>query len=97
MAKQAKSSENRRPMVDVTAKKRLTVVEISEAIKPEDLIKELEELQAALECIRKKYFFSSAALMRIEQRSFWDLVKAHLYVRQIKRAEFKNFLKTKKD
>lgn len=82
MAKQI-SSENRKPLIDATPKKTLTVSEVSE-VSVEDLKKEVERLQESLERIRTKHFSSSAALARIEARSFCDIVKARIYMLQNK-------------
>lgn len=98
MAKQVMSSENRKPTVDATPKKMLTVAETVSDVTRAELEKELEELQASLERIREQHFSSSAALMRIEKRSFYDLIKARLYVLQNKREEHKKpLLKSKGD
>lgn len=98
MAKRAISSENRKPTVDATPKKMLTVtVAASEATKSE-VEKELKELQDSLDRIREKHFSSSAALMRIEERSFYDLIKARIYVYQNKKSVHKKLpLKAKQD
>lgn len=87
MAKQI-SSENRKPLIDATPKRTLTVAEVSE-VSAEDLQKEMERLQKSLERIRAQHFSSSAALSRIEARSLYDIIKAHIYVWQNKMAVHK--------
>lgn len=96
MAKQI-ASENRKPLIDATPKKDLTVAEPAE-VSEEDFQKELARLEESIERIRAQYFSSSAALMRIRERNFYDLIKAHLYVLQNKREEQKKLpLKEKQD
>lgn len=97
MAKQI-ASENRKPLIDAAPKKDLTIAELAE-VSEEDLRKELERLQESIERIRAKHFSSSAALMRVKERSFYDLIKARIYVlQQNKREERKkSLLKAKGD
>lgn len=80
MAKQI-SSENRKPLIDATPKKDLTITDPTE-VSAEELRREIERLQESLNRIREQHFSSSAALSRIESRSFSDLIRARLYVLQ---------------
>lgn len=83
------ASENRKPLIDASPKKKIEVklsqVEMSE----EQLKREMEQITSIAEAIRKQNYSSSAAVNRVKKRTFRDLVKAKIYVAKKQKEEDK--------
>lgn len=83
---------NKKPLIDATAKYSITIMPAQENLSPEELEKEIQQLNESIKRIREKYYAQNAALRRIQSRTMIDiyLAKKHQIFMQLKNAKIIN-------
>ena len=83
---------NKKPLIDATAKHSITIMPAKENLSPEEIEKEIQQLNESIKRIREKYYAQNVALKRIQSRTMIDIYRAkkHQIFMQLKNAKIIN-------
>lgn len=82
----------KKPLIDATAKRSITIMPVQENLSPEDIEKELQQLNDSINRIREKYYSQDSAIKRIQSRTLSEIYRAKMrqIFTQLKKTEIIN-------